>query len=383
MRKTCSFLHEVRSPCSAPVVRSALVLGQGHTPRQRLLSFAAIALAVLAAPAVSGAIPSHGTASLRAHDAALAAKSRAAVLDLYSLDQRLAAAQSRLATLEQQTRSLRAQRATLVQQTTIARRGARVAQARLGERIRLLYEQGNVEPLEIVFGAKTLDEAMTSLDNLSRMTGQGEDVLRELKKARVMLRAASHRLAAREAALAAATAQARTTASTLAATRAGRDAYIGSLAALRRMTQGQIASLVAQADAARVKSAELTRSSSIDSSASLAVASSTPPASTSDSRAPSTAPAAATAAGGHTLTVSATGYALPGRTATGLPVGWGVVAVDPSVIPLGTHMTIPGYGQAVAADTGGSVVGATIDIWFPTAAQAYAWGRRTVTITLH
>jgi 3D (Asp-Asp-Asp) domain-containing protein len=81
--------------------------------------------------------------------------------------------------------------------------------------------------------------------------------------------------------------------------------------------------------------------------------------------------------------VTATGYALSGTTATGLPVGWGVVAVDPSVIPLGTHMTIPGYGEAVAADTGGSVVGATIDLWFPSTAQANAWGRRTVTIVLH
>ena len=57
-------------------------------------------------------------------------------------------------------------------------------------------------------------------------------------------------------------------------------------------------------------------------------------------------------------------------TTTGLPVGWGVAAVDPSVIPLGTHMTVPGYGEAVAADTGGAILGATIDLWFPTTAQA-------------
>jgi 3D (Asp-Asp-Asp) domain-containing protein len=81
--------------------------------------------------------------------------------------------------------------------------------------------------------------------------------------------------------------------------------------------------------------------------------------------------------------VSSTGYSLPGHTATGLPVGWGVVAVDPSVIPLGTKLTIPGYGEGVAADVGPGVRGATIDLWFPTLAQARAWGRRTLTITLH
>ncbi len=83
------------------------------------------------------------------------------------------------------------------------------------------------------------------------------------------------------------------------------------------------------------------------------------------------------------MTVSATGYALPGTTATGIPVGWGVVAVDPNVIPLGTRMYIPGYGEGVAADTGGAVDGREIDLWFPTRAQALAWGRRTVTITIH
>jgi 3D (Asp-Asp-Asp) domain-containing protein len=87
-------------------------------------------------------------------------------------------------------------------------------------------------------------------------------------------------------------------------------------------------------------------------------------------------------AAGNTITVSATGYSLSGRTASGLPVGWGVAAVDPSVIPLGTHMSIPGYGEAVAADTGGAIVGSRIDLWFPTVPQAKAWGRRTVTITL-
>ena len=81
--------------------------------------------------------------------------------------------------------------------------------------------------------------------------------------------------------------------------------------------------------------------------------------------------------------MSSTGYSLPGHTSTGIPVGWGVVAVDPSVIPLGTRLTIPGYGEAVAADTGSAVRGARIDLWFPTLAQARAWGRRTVTITLH
>ena len=82
------------------------------------------------------------------------------------------------------------------------------------------------------------------------------------------------------------------------------------------------------------------------------------------------------------MTVSATGYCLRGTTSTGVPVGWGVIAVDPKVIPLGTRMFVPGYGEGVAADTGPAVQGNTIDLWFSSCAQAMEWGRRTVTITI-
>ncbi len=54
-----------------------------------------------------------------------------------------------------------------------------------------------------------------------------------------------------------------------------------------------------------------------------------------------------------------------GITATGVPVDRGVVAVDPSVIPLGTRMYIPGYGYGVAADTGGGIRGNMIDLGYP------------------
>jgi len=352
------------------VVRSAIVLGQAHTPRQRLLLVAALALGVLVAPAVSGAIPSHNTSTLRAHDAALAAQSRSATLELYSIDQKLASAQSHLTALQEQTEKLRAERASLGHQLSVAKRGTHIAERRLATRLRTLYEEGDVEPLEIVFGAKTIDEAVTGLDNLSRMTSQGEDDLRQLQTARVSLGSASRRLASREAALVTAVRDARATQAALVSARSQRQAYLGSLAAQRRLTQQQIAAVVAEAAAARSRTRQLARVSAVE-------ALSGSPAATEAAAATPYAP------GGRAITVSATGYALNGRTATGLGVGWGVVAVDPSVIPLGTHMTIPGYGEAVAADTGGAVAGSTIDLWFPTVAQANAWGRRVVTVALH
>ncbi len=53
-----------------------------------------------------------------------------------------------------------------------------------------------------------------------------------------------------------------------------------------------------------------------------------------------------------------------GRTATGLPMGDGIVAVDPNVIPLGTKVYVPGYGLGLAADTGGAIRGRRIDLGY-------------------
>jgi 3D (Asp-Asp-Asp) domain-containing protein len=69
-----------------------------------------------------------------------------------------------------------------------------------------------------------------------------------------------------------------------------------------------------------------------------------------------------------------------GVTASGRPAGRGVVAVDPRVIPLGTRLYIPGYGIAVAGDTGGAIHGARIDLGFNTWRDAMRFGRREVTI---
>jgi len=184
------------------------------------------------------------------------------------------------------------------------------------------------------------------------------------------------KLAVRRARIAAALADARNTLETLSTARGARVAFITKLRTQERLKVEQIHALEARVQLAEQKSAVL--QSQADTTPVEATAVPEPPRVESE---PVSAPAPQT--GGRTVTVSSTGYSLPGHTATGLPVGWGVVAVDPSVIPLGTKLTIPGYGEAVAADTGGGVRGRMIDVWFPTLAQARAWGRRTVTITLH
>lgn len=71
-----------------------------------------------------------------------------------------------------------------------------------------------------------------------------------------------------------------------------------------------------------------------------------------------------------------------GVTASGLRVRPGTAAVDPRVIPLGTVLWIPGYGPAVATDTGGGVKGWHVDIWMEDRASAMRWGRRRLLVGL-
>ena len=69
-----------------------------------------------------------------------------------------------------------------------------------------------------------------------------------------------------------------------------------------------------------------------------------------------------------------------GITATGERAGHGIVAVDPRVIPLGTKLYIPGYGYAVAGDTGGAIVGHRIDLGFDSQRAAMEFGRRKIVV---
>ena len=152
-----------------------------------------------------------------------------------------------------------------------------------------------------------------------------------------------------------------------------RSRTLAALRARRDLTQREVARLDALARRAERRSVELTTRAT--PAAATVARNVRPPAA-------KTAPRRA-GRGTHTMVVDAVAYHLSGRTASGLPVGVGVVAVDPTVIPLGTRLFVPGYGPAIAADVGSAVKGNIIDLWMPTRAKALAWGRRTVTITIY
>lgn len=90
---------------------------------------------------------------------------------------------------------------------------------------------------------------------------------------------------------------------------------------------------------------------------------------------------------GQTVSVEATAYStnqpeLSDTTATGINLNENpnVIAVDPSVIPLGSTITVPGYGTFIAGDTGSAIQGNRIDIHMTDLNQAMNFGRQTLNV---
>jgi 3D (Asp-Asp-Asp) domain-containing protein len=288
-------------------------------------------------------------------------RSHSALLSLYALDSRLLQARSELAGLRSRADALRVERDRVQREVDVVAGNLKASQRLLGDRLRALYEQGEPDGIAVLLGATSLDDAVTRLDEIERSARQGAQVATDARDGRQKLQGLALDLAGRIRAVQALEARAALTAAALESARTRRVSYLAALARQRRLNARQIRALDHRARQVVAK-AETVQSQAAPASSVVA------PSVTS---------------GARTLTVTSTGYSMPGRTATGLPVGLGIVAVDPAVIPLGTRLSIPGYGEGVAADTGGAVQGMTIDLWFPTLAQALAWGRRTVTITLH
>lgn len=347
---------------------------------QARLRRASAVLAAVGATAGAAAIsPSVGTAErprqagdLRADSIALAERARGALLELYALESRLELSRAELATLRGRIARLGREQAQLERRLGVAKRTLAVAERLLATRLLALYQQDEANPLAIVLGADTLDEAMAGIDGLKALASQDAEIAARTRAAQHELTVLVRTLAGRTADLRRAERAVADKTADLEREHAARVEYISRLAAERRLNAARIDGLERAARAAQEQAERLSRQAAAPGRAFPAPAE-------ADGAAPAP-PRPST--GTRTLTVVATGYAIAGRTATGIPAGPGVVAVDPAVIPLGTRLTIPGYGEGVAADVGGSVRGARIDVWFPTRAQALAWGQRTVTLKL-
>lgn len=302
--------------------------------------------------------------ALRARNGSLASGAESALASLTSIESRLAQARAELASFRARSARVGEKRSAAAEELGIARNSVRAAQKALAFRLRALYEQDDPDVLAAVLGAGSLDAALTAIESIDLAATQDEHLLRSTHTAASRLKRLTESLAAKERELDQLAAVRAAAASSLEAARADRLSTIARLNATRQANAGRIADLTDQA---------------------RTLASAAPAAPPTPAAVPGAPriPSGPASSGVRSLTVVATAYALPGRTASGRPVGWGVVAVDPGVIPMGSRLAIPGYGMGVAADTGSAIQGARIDVWFPTVAQARTWGTRTVTVTVY
>ena len=334
---------------------------------------------------ITGSTPSSGAAetapTLRARADSLSRSESAALLELYAAESALAHAQTELARLEERSAQLARDEQGVRRRAEIVRRSLGASQRRVAALLRELYVQGEPDPISVILGATSLDEAVAGIEGLSRATALNERLGIEAEQRARRLGQLRAQLAGQRASLNRSRSAARTGAEHLAAAVTGRRDTLAVLQRRQSLTTQRLAVLQSRAREAERLSADITASStpSVDASSDAGTSSS----SQSASATPTVAPSTPAPAGTRTLVADVVAYHLPGKTASGLPVGVGVIAVDPTVIPLGTRLFVPGYGPAVAADVGTAIKGNIIDLWMPSTAQARAWGRRTVTITIY
>jgi 3D (Asp-Asp-Asp) domain-containing protein/peptidoglycan hydrolase CwlO-like protein len=327
-----------------------------------LIATALVAILARGVSAETAAELEQQAAALRAENAELAAGTRSGLVGLQLIEARLAQTRAELASFRARATVVRNRRRAVYNELTVARAALSATRRGLARRLQSLYEHGEADVLEVILGAGSLRDALEAVETFDLAARQDKELL-------LKARSASRRLAKLNGVL------------------AGRERELEQLAAVRAAA----AAALAQARAERIRTIAAMRTATesngyriagLEERARTLAAVQSVPAPVIVPGAPRIAPGPASS-GVRSLTVVATGYALPGHTASGAQVGWGAIAVDPSVIPMGSRLSVPGYGLGVASDTGGAIQGAKIDLWFPRVAEARAWGARVVTITVY
>jgi 3D (Asp-Asp-Asp) domain-containing protein len=295
--------------------------------------------------------------------AATGPRERAALLELFTTDAALArarqgeqAAHARLARVRNDLDGVRTR-------LGVARANQRATQRALARRLNEIYRARPLDALGVLLASRSWTDVSTGLDLLDRLSRADSSLVRSARRWRSALRGQARTLRAAER-----------------RAQAEQGAWQARAEELRRADHAQRA-LLTQLRRARVRAlTALAVAAHQDVQRARKVVRPQPHGGGSDTSPLPPVPSPPSIAAGSTLSVGSTAYSLPGHTASGLPVGQGICATDPRVIPLGTRFDVPGYGSCVAADTGSSVIGATIDIWMPDA-QASVYGRQTITIT--
>ena len=231
----------------------------------------------------------------------------------------------------------------------------------LEKRLTSSYKSSDMGYIEVVMGAGDFSDFLNRVDMVNKIAEEDQRLIDSYKETKKSIEDELASLAEKQAELTSLEASLSSAEQELLTAQSEKQAFVSSL-------ENQMATNTGQLEQLRTEAAQIEASmSSIQSQVTFAT-------SGGGDSSPS--------GGGASISVTATAYCLSGRTATGMPAGPGIIAVDPGVIPLGSQVYVSGYGNAIAADTGGAISGNKIDVWLP-CGDAYSWGVRTVNVTIY
>ena len=199
------------------------------------------------------------TGSTSSGAGAKTAPESSALLQLYAAESALARSQAELARLETRSAELARDERGARQRTEIVRRSLAASQQRVAILLRELYVQGEPDPIAVILGATSLDEAMAGIEGLARSTAQNERLGREAERQARRLEQLRADLAVRHASLDRARNEARAGAERLAAAVAGQRATVATIRRTETLTTQRLTTLQSQARAAEQRSEDLTQ----------------------------------------------------------------------------------------------------------------------------
>ena len=316
--------------------------------------------------------------------AATGPREQAALLELFATDAALARAQSGAQAAHARLAAVRGTLASVRQRLGVARANELATQRALAARLNDIYRAHPLDTLGVLLAARSFTEISDGLDLLARLSRQDSALVRSARRWHAALQGSSRRLRAAESRARAV--QGAWEARIAVLGRADRAAR-SLLKRLRRQHVRSLETLRATASRAARRAHTVVRPAPHGGGSVTAPATTAPAAPPQHPRRrlsrrrrlPNPPPGRRSrrARPSRSRRPPTRSQVTPRAVS---PSGVGVCATDPRVIPLGTRFDVPGYGSCVAADTGSSVIGATIDIWMP-GAQASVYGNQTITIT--
>lgn len=328
-----------------------------------LLPVIPLSLLVISSATATPADQQSEMSDLQARSSELDASYRQSLSDLVAVDSEVNRSAAEIQNASQRRDDVTAQMQAEQQRLDEIQSQLTSQQGSLEKRLRSTYKSDDIGYLDVVLGAGDFSDFLNRVDMVSLIAEDDRQLIVSVQESRKSAEDKLAMLSRQQEELASLINQLSSAQQNLINAQAEQQRVSGAIKVQMQDNESTLGQLQAEAAAIETRMSDIQANSAPDNSGG------------NDDYSPP-------AAGGSSFSVSATAYCLGGTTATGMPVGRGIIAVDPGVIPLGSRVHVSGYGDAIAADTGGAINGNRIDVWLP-CGEAYAWGVRTVTVTVY